>query len=97
MKETQLQAPDKIEIQKQAEKKTELQYVGSLKPKRGHTLFEVDVRAGTIEPAKFQAQDADYLKALKGDLSGKKTVITKEGCIYISALNKKNVLKKLNK
>lgn len=121
MKGINSQTPDKDQVvnvrQKQQESRKEK--VGSLVPKRGHTLFEVNLKKKTIKPAEFDEQMASFSKestesksngfgvlqrnngtkkiVLDGLPVVKKTLIRKEDCIYISALNIKNCLKKLEK
>ena len=78
------------------EKKRKL--VGSMRPNRGHTLYQYNTKTGELIPATFEQQDADFIKAQKGNSLGKrKVVIAQEGCIYVSALNIKNAVKRLSK
>lgn len=88
---------DKLEIvvQKEIEKQEKL--VGRIKPQRGHTLFEVNLKEKTIEKVLFEVQDIHFDKAKNGITTAHKKVIRKPNCIYISALNRKNVIKKLVK
>ena len=55
--------------------------VGTLKPKRGHKVFEFNY----------------VLKELNEVLPIDGKVKTKPGCIYVSALNKRNAAKKILK
>ena len=81
--------------EKEQEKK--LEKIATIKPHRGHTLFEVNMATGEILEAEFEKQDVHYHEVINNHNISKKKVITKEGYFYVSALNKKNVLKKLNK
>lgn len=66
--------------------------------KKNHSLFEIDLNLKTIELAKFDELPAiKYEDAMKGNISAQKKVTKKENCIYISALNKKNVIKILKR
>ena len=57
--------------------------VGSLTPHAGHTLFEINHNTQQVVVAEFIPSE-----------SGKKKVLVKEGCEYVSALNMKNAIKK---
>lgn len=89
MKETETKKQDKIEIVKQSKKDIQRILVGSVKPQKNHTIFEVNLVENTIVKATF---DRDFIFGQKN-----KSVSKKENCIYISALNKKNVLKILKR
>lgn len=102
---------------KQQEKQQKL--LGSTKVRKGHTLFEVNIKEHTIEPAKYEEQVARFSdqvgkpkKIELGVVSFKdghkkvmldnsntihRTVIKNPDCIYRSALNKRNLYKKLVK
>lgn len=98
MKELQTKEKDKIEQVKQQVQQIQTVFDYTLKPKRGHALFEVNLLSRTIEIAQFDEQPiVKYEDAVKGKISTKKKITKKENCIYISALNKKNVLKILQK
>lgn len=89
---------DKIEIIKQ--QKVEIQKVleNTIIPNKGHTLFEVNLIENTIEKAVFDdLPNVKWEDALNGQISTKSIITKKDNCIYISALNKKNVIKILNK
>jgi hypothetical protein len=88
------QEKDKIEQVKQQvqEKQTVFDY--KIIPQKGHTLFEVNLVLKTIEIAEFDEPPAiKFEEAIKGNIIAQKKVTKKENCVYISALNKKNVLK----
>jgi hypothetical protein len=107
------QEKDKIEVLKQ--QVVEIQKVLShrITPHENHTLFEVDLKKGTIEVAKFAPPNttiywhealARYHKKVFKKINifnaqkiTKAEVIRKDYCIYISALNKQNVNKILEK
>lgn len=92
------QRKDKIENVKQ--QSIELQKIldYKIKPQKNHTLFEYNIKDKTIEESKFDALPVlDYTQAMNGNISSKKEITKKEGFIYISALNKKNVIKVLKR
>ncbi|GIZ08364.1 hypothetical protein [Flavobacterium sp. UMI-01] len=90
---------DRIEEVKQEAHHNQKEFLGSVRPRKNHTLFEVNLETNTIEKAVFDALPAiSFEDAAKGNLTAKKCKITKKpNCIYISALNKKNVIKILER
>lgn len=81
--------PEAVEIADVKPVKKELKFLGSLRPHRGHTLYEIDIARETVTEATFESVTATYT----GERVSKR-VIAKEGCVYISALNRKNAAKK---
>lgn len=79
------------------EKPAELKYIGSLKIKRGHRVFEINTLTLMIREAVYEEESDLVLIPNKIKKSKKKKLITDKDCIYISALNAKNAVKKLNK
>jgi len=64
--------------------------VGRVESHANHKLFEVDLITGYICLAQFE-------EIIKWGQKPKKTVLIKKDCVYISAMNIKNVTKHLNK
>jgi hypothetical protein len=62
--------------------------VGRLRPQKGHIVYEYNTETGKLVPATYDKQE-------KGQ-KNKKITITK-GCIYVSALNIKNAVRRLGK
>jgi len=98
MKEIQPQTKDKVVIVGEQEKKFQQVFLGSYKPYKGHKLWKVCKKTLEITEAEYEKLDL-HIKDLDKPLIGakKKKVIIEEGFLYIQALNKKNVLKKLMK
>jgi len=88
---------DKIVLEKQAEQQKETKLIGKIRPKKGHTLFEVNEYTGEIKKAVFESQTISFEQAKSKFLTPKKKVLVNKNCIYISALNVKNLIKKLKK
>lgn len=89
---------DKLEFVKQTNAETQKVFIGRLHPKRGHSLFEVNLKERTIVLADFNKTEAvKFEDAMKGTISVNKKVDIKENCKYIPALNKKNVIKILKR
>ncbi len=75
-----------VEVKKQVKK------LGVIKPHKGHTLFEIEVKSMSINLPEFEAIEVNWTEG-----SSKSKLKVKEGCVYISALNKRNALKKFKK
>ena len=89
---------DKIENIKQQQAEIQKVFDSKIIPHENHTLFEVDLNTKEIFLAVFDEQPAiKWEDALKGQISSQKKVTKKDNCIYISALNKKNVIKILKR
>lgn len=86
---------ESTKIIKQVEVKKQKNYLASFKLQKGHTLFEINTKTGFIYYAEYQ--DKDVIIGKDNTLSKRKSVIVKEDCIYIGALNVENVKKKLRK
>jgi len=63
-------------------------FIGRITPKRGHTLFKVNTTTGLVTKAIME-------DTVQEDSTIKKRVKVEDGYFYISALNKKNVVKKM--
>lgn len=98
MKEIQETPKDKTEMSKEQEKKFQQNYLGSIRnmPK-SHTLFEFNKQTLEITKAVFESQSVNFEDVKSGKVINRKKLVVKEDCIYIPALNVKNVIKKLKK
>lgn len=113
MNELKIKSEDKIEIVKQQQKKHTLILQKKIILQRNHTIFEYDTKNKTISIAEYEPpkevihwQEAldKYNKKIttKIDIYNAQTktiskVIEKPNCIYISCLNKQNVIKILKR
>ena len=98
MKEINQKSADKLEniMQVSIEKKTV--FLGTLKPKKNHIMFEVNMKLKTITDATYDDPPAlKFTDAKSGQISAKKKITINQNCVYILALNKKNVLKILKR
>jgi|688.fasta_scaffold777471_2 hypothetical protein len=66
------------------------QLIGSLRIKRGHSLFKIDLSCGVVS----LVDDNEFKSFYTIGGSKKRELIVKEGFWYDSALNKKNAIKK---
>lgn len=97
MKETELKQSDKIEITKQAKKDIQRILDSRMKPHKNHTIFEVNLVEKTIEEAKFDRNLTITFSDAMQQKRENKSISKKQDCIYIPALNRKNVLKILKR
>jgi len=89
---------DKLEFVKQTKVEIQTVFDSRIIPKKNHILFEVNLILKTIELANFDKSEVIKFEDAKfGNISINKKVTKKENCIYISALNKKNVIKILKR
>lgn len=89
---------DNIEITKQQEIEILKVFESRIRPHENHTLFEIDLKTGEINPAVFDEVPAiKWEDAVKGNLSSNRKITKREGCIYVSSLNKENVKKILKR
>lgn len=89
---------DKIENVKQVDIQKQNFLIGKFKPKKNHTLFEINPKERTILKAVFdEAPAIKFEDAMKGLKSASKKITKKPDCIYVSALNQQNALKILKR
>jgi hypothetical protein len=84
------------EIVAKKEQKKEEKKVTTIKPHRGHTLFEWNIAENKLVKATFEKTDVDYMAVVNKHNIARRKVIMNAGCIYVSALNEKNAMRKLN-
>lgn len=65
-------------------------FQGTAVPKRGHTIYEVNKETLEYSPVEFAKQDY-----VVGEKQQNRRINMKPGCVYISALNEKNLRRKL--
>lgn len=78
------------------EQEKKLRRVGQLKPHRGHTIFKYNKKTNKLEKAKFEEDDERFPTELN-QKGKRKIIMAEEDCIYVSALNVKNAVKRLAK
>jgi len=77
-----------LSVQKQQEKRNEL--IGSLHPKSGHSIWEVNTETLEVKLAEFE--DSTYTPNLFNPADFNKRIIIKPNCFYTCALKKKTAL-----
>lgn len=92
MKEALPTVIDKVEVSNVAPVKKEQKFIGTLKPHKGHRCYELNIKTGEFGEAEFDTEAVVY-----GTQHVKRKLVTKENCIYCTALNEKNALKHFRK
>jgi len=81
----------------QQEQTKEYEKVTTIKPHKGHTLYEYNVDTKEFIEATYIKTNVAFEDVQKGKNIARRRVNMKGGCVYVSALNKKNAFKKLHK
>ena len=84
---------DQVEIIDEKSIEKQEMFLGSLRPHSGHSCYEYDTETNTVQLAKFEQAEFNMIT---GEPL-KRKIITKESAMYITALNKKNAIKKFSK
>lgn len=89
--ETHLQVGNQNKVELSVKKKQEIEYVlqGTIKPKAGHFVWELNEETGEIKKAEFKKTTAVFGAAIPPE-----ELIVKPDCIYIPALNAENAKRK---
>ena len=74
--------------------KKETKLLGTIKPHRGHKCFEINTLTGEVTDAAYTEESITIMTSSK--YTPKRKINVKENCIYITALNKKNAIKRFN-
>ncbi len=89
---------DKKEILKQTQVEKKRTLIRTIRPEKGHILFEFDLIKKEVRRAEFVVEkEISFESAMRGETTQKKEVNGVEGCIYISAMNEKNAWKRFMK
>ena len=92
---------ERIQIESIVKKKKDVEYKleGSIKPFRGHQIWEINLETMEINPSSFiKRKNINWFDALRFIKSGySKDIQIKKNCVYISALNKKTALDRFEK
>lgn len=91
MKELEQKPEIKIEQSVKQKKQIEHELIGKIIPHDGHIMWQINKETLEVEKAKF----TNTTFQLFGE--NKKEILIKDGFAYVSALNKKNALRKYKK
>ncbi len=72
-------------------KEPETKLLGSISPKKGHRLFQLDNETGEVTEAHVEGK---LIEMPNGRKEIRKQVFIRDKFLYISALNKKNAIKR---
>lgn len=93
----ELKSKNKIEYSIKKQVQIEKELVGNITPYENHTLFEICNETHKIRKAQYLPIPTFVLFGNKDNLTPKKQALVRDGFTYVSALNKKNALKKFFK
>jgi hypothetical protein len=89
----ELKKHNKIEISVKKEVQIEKELIGKITPHRNHILYEINIETGEIEEASYIPVPT-FVKFGEKVEKPKKQALVRDGFTYVSAMNKKNALKK---
>lgn len=98
MKEITTHNQDEVRLLNPEQIAKEATLVFKMKPKKGQKIFQFNVYENTIHEAQFTKPCVvSFEKAKLGQLSARRRIDIKEGCLYVCALNAKNAIRQLQK
>lgn len=97
MKEITEKDRAQIEVSVEEQEIKEMTIIGSDRIQKGLTLFEYNMKTNKIERAEFEKEDVHFTPDKKTHLEHRRKIVVKKDCLYVQAMNKKNVIKKLLK
>ena len=78
------------------EKKIEYKFLHSIRPMKGHKVWEINIETKDVKEASYKETDIiDFHEAQQGG-TNIRDIIKKKGFIYLSALSPKSALKRLS-
>lgn len=80
-----------------SELRKEKKFLGTINPKPGHAVWEFDMINRAVNEAKYEETVAVFPIQKVRRTGLKRKLLMKEGCMYVSALNKENAIKKFNR
>lgn len=92
----ELKNHNKIEISVKKKVQIEKELIGKIIPHANHTLFEINDETGEIQEVTYIPVPTFFKFGQKVE-KPKKQALVREGFSYVSAMNKKNALKKYSK
>lgn len=84
---------ENIELSVQMQQEKKLKYMGNQVLRKGHKCFEINTETMEVNEASYMKKDITLTDALDESYLSR-SIMQKQNCIYINALNKKNALKK---
>jgi len=87
---------DEVELIAKQNQQTEFKLIGRCRVHRGHILYQFNTVALELTEASYIAQKEISWEDAKNGIFRKK-VLKEKDCIYFSALNRENAIRKLQK
>lgn len=91
----------KTEIQQKKQQKKEQKMIGSMRHRKGMTLFAINIVTGEVKPAEYVKQNIitweQALRLIHNQSDTTRRVLVEKNCVYIEALNAENAWKKYKK
>jgi hypothetical protein len=97
MNEIQFHNPDQVQNVRQKQQESKEKIIGRILPKKGHTLWEINMREETITKAEFKDEYIEVINAETKRFVKRRKLIHKPHCCYVSCLRKKNIPKHLKR
>lgn len=96
MRELEQHLKDSKKVELNIKKQQEIEYVlqGTIKPKRGHKVWEINEETGEIKEAQYKQDTLVYHFNFKHHPYYPEKLIVKSDCVYIPALNADNAKRK---
>lgn len=91
MKELQLIKPDTVKVA-EVPNPSKFKQLGSVPVHPGHSCFELNLTTGEVTLAKYTQQDVNF-----DSKQVRKRIDTNPHCLYVTALNKRNAIKKFQR
>lgn len=90
---------EKIEASVEKQEKKTIKHIGSQRNRIGLTLWEYNESTGEIKEAEYHKETlvVDDFSGRTNYSTLRKKVISKQGCLYVQALNKKSASRKILK
>ena len=88
-----LMPKEKTELQIQKKQQIERELIGKIIPHRGHKVWEINIETEEIQEAMYLRKDWNFVVSINS-ADNNQEVLYREGYAYVSALNKKNAMKK---
>jgi hypothetical protein len=89
-----LKKQERVEIIAQQQKEHQKLLVGKIIPKRGHAIWQINTETLEVSVPDYSNTVLEYEAAISKDFSRVAEIVILDNCVYISALNAKNALKK---
>lgn len=96
MKEIELPKNDKTEMAV-IKPINKTKFLARIRPHKGHTCYSLNINTGDITVAEFESIDIQFNYDHKKTEGVTKRLIVQESCVYVTALNTKNAIKKFKK